>query len=363
MLNGMIVINGVVHPYNFAAKDVLPHAERMVEVVYHHHRMWSGPDYIMPRERFMTDFDLDAFTAANFAESPVDLAVIHALPGQNIVRDEPRMVDRMAALRDRYPGRYLLYGSLMTPNLDEAKVELRRQVEELGIIGVKLYPVFSYRKAPYALRMDDPKVLLPFLEEMLNLGIRNVAVHKAIHIGSVSVDPYRIDDVETPAAMFPELNIQIVHAGVTFLQEACMLLHRFPNVFANLEIPWSYVHVRPRVFAEILGELLYWGSPEQIIYGDGCNLVHPRPALEDFASFQMPDDLVAERGYARLRESDKALILGGNLARLHGFDLAEAYARVRGDALEASKADGLRPPWTGFADAGPQGTVPLAEAG
>jgi predicted TIM-barrel fold metal-dependent hydrolase len=351
MLGDMVVVNGVVHPYNFARENLLPHAERVVDVVYLHHEMWSGPGYTMPRERFFTDFDLDAFTASNFAESPVDLAVIHALPGQNIVRDEPRMVDRMAALRDTHPDRYLLYGTLMTPNLADARVELRRQVEELGIIGIKFYPVFSYQDVRYAMRMDDPEVLMPLLETALDLGIRNVAVHKAIHIGHVPYDPYRIDDIEVPAAAFPDLNIQIVHAGVTFLEETCLLLHRFPNVFANLEIPWSYVHVRPRVFAEMLGEMLYWGTPEQIIYGDGNNLVHPRPALEDFAAFQMPDDLVTERGYRKLTNADKALIVGGNFARLHGIDLDAAYAKIRDDEFDKQKANGYLPPWSGFRDA------------
>lgn len=351
MLSDFVTVNGVVHPYNFAKEKLLPGADRLAKVIYEHHRMWGGPsEYILDEDVFLSDFDLDAFSHALFSESQVDVAIIHSLPGQGIIRDEPVMVDRMARLRDKYANRYYLYGTVMSVELDEAIPHLRQQVNELDIVGIKIYPTIHNHGLAWAMRLDTQDFMFPLVEEMLSLGIHNLAVHKAISIGHSSFDPYRLDDVEAVAARFPEMNFHIVHAGLNFLEETCLLLHRFANVYANLEIPWSFVIDRPGLFAEILGELLYWGSPEQVIYGDGCNLVHPRPALEEFLDFSMPDSLIEERGYLPIGHREKELILGGNIARLHGWDLSVLRASVQHDDFEREKQNMLAPPWSGFAE-------------
>lgn len=351
MLADFVTVDAVVHPYNFAKEKLLPGAERLTKVIYEHHRMWGGPpEFILDEDVYLSDFDLDAFSHALFAESQVDVAVIHALPGQGIIRDEPIMVDRMARLRDKYNNRYFLYGTVMTVELKESIRHLRQQVNELGIVGIKIYPTIHYDGSPWPIRLDTQDFMFPLVEEMLTLGITNLAVHKAISIGHSSFDPYRLDDVEAVAARFPDMNFQVVHAGLNFLEETCLLLHRFPNVYANLEIPWNFVIDRPGLFAEILGELLYWGSPEQIIYGDGCNLVHPRPALEAFRDFSMPDRLIEERGYPQMGHDERQLILGGNIARLHGWKLDALRASVEDDDFEREKRIDLAPPWSGFAE-------------
>jgi hypothetical protein len=48
----------------------------------------------------------------------------------------------------------------------------------------------------------------------------------------------------------------------------------------------------------------------------------PQWALEEFWNFELPRDIVEERGYPQLTEQAKRKNLGGNLARLHGIDPA-----------------------------------------
>jgi len=43
---------------------------------------------------------------------------------------------------------------------------------------------------------------------------------------------------------------------------------------------------------------------------------------------QIPEDLCAGYGYPQLTDQAKRKILGENLLRLHGIDLADAKARV-----------------------------------
>ena len=55
---------------------------------------------------------------------------------------------------------------------------------------------------------------------------------------------------------------------------------------------------------------------------------HPQWALEEFWNFELPRDIVEERGYPPLTEQAKRKILGENLARLHGIDLGAKKAEL-----------------------------------
>ena len=71
-----------------------------------------------------------------------------------------------------------------------------------------------------------------------------------------------------------------------------------------------------------------WCGEDKIIYGSETPLWHPQWALHAFMDFQILWDLCAGYGYPQLTEQAKRKILGENLLRLHGMDLAEAKARV-----------------------------------
>jgi predicted TIM-barrel fold metal-dependent hydrolase len=82
------------------------------------------------------------------------------------------------------------------------------------------------------------------------------------------------------------------------------------------------------MFAEILGKLLFWCGEDKIVYGSEAPIFHPQWALRAFWDFQLPQDLVEGYGYPQLTEQAKKKILGENLLKLHGMDVAEARARL-----------------------------------
>jgi predicted TIM-barrel fold metal-dependent hydrolase len=82
----------------------------------------------------------------------------------------------------------------------------------------------------------------------------------------------------------------------------------------------NFIARQPRVFAETLGKMMWWCGEDKIIYGGESPIWHPQWALEEFWNFELPRDIVEERGYPPLTEQAKRKILGGNLARLHGID-------------------------------------------
>ena len=347
MLGDSLVVDAVVHPYNLAPDNQDPAVRDQLEAVHAYHRMCTGPnpEYALSDDEFYIDFDPDALAHAIFAESQVDLAVIHALPNLGFTTGGVTDPYKMAELRDRYPGRFLLYATVDTPVAGTAIGQLEAQVKELGVDGLKLYPAFFYDGAGHAWRMDGDDFATPLLEAAADLGIRNVAVHKAVPVPPAPLEAFRVTDLDGALERFPEINFHIVHAGVTFLAETSALLARHRNLYANLESTFSYILTRPRVFAETIGTLLNACGPDQLMFGSGANLTHPRLLLDAFEAFEMPDDLVSDRGLPPLTADVRRKILGENALRIHGLDAGAVRAGIEGDGFEEEKSAGFGPPW------------------
>jgi hypothetical protein len=86
-----------------------------------------------------------------------------------------------------------------------------------------------------------------------------------------------------------------------------------------------FIHTRPRYFAQIIGELLYWLDEDRILFGSDYAIWQPKWLVEKFVDFQIPEDLQSELGV--LTTDVKKKILGLNAARLYGLEVpAEAGA-------------------------------------
>ncbi len=342
MIGSSYVINAVVHPFDFSDGNIRSDdvARSFVAGLWNKHNALSGsPAYALRKDEFYSRFPAEAMPGILFEESQMDMAILHALPDLGLFTKALCDIEPLVELRDRHPDRFLLYGTVQPYDLQAAIESLDMQARDYRIDGVKLYPASYYQGRTIGWHMDDPDIALPLFRHIEKLGIRNIAVHKTVPLGRTRVDPFRVEDVEGAALAFPDMNFHIVHAGVAFVEDTAMLLGRFPNVYANLEVTFNYSLCYPRVFAESVGRLLR-EAPDRVVFGDGCTLVHPRPGLEAFARFEMPDDLVDGHGFPKMTEDLRAGVLGANIARAHGLDIA---ALTRTASAAASKE--LREPW------------------
>jgi predicted TIM-barrel fold metal-dependent hydrolase len=204
---------------------------------------------------------------------------------------------------------------------------MERQVGEFGARAFKFYNVrYDYGK-PYPWRMDDPNIAFPIFEKARELGVNLIGVHKGVPLGPQPIEHTQTWDMDGAAANFPDINFVIFHVGLPFLDETCWQLIRYPNLYASIAATINFLVRAPRMFAEILGKLLFWCGEDKIIYGSEAPLFHPQWALRAFMDFQIPEDLCAGYGYPQLTDQAKRKILGENLLRLHGLDVAEARAR------------------------------------
>jgi predicted TIM-barrel fold metal-dependent hydrolase len=263
-------------------------------------------------------------------------------------------------LKRRHPHRIVNYGGVSPLQGRKALDDLDRQFDEWGIAGLKLYPVDVIDGEVRVQRFSDRDLLYPILERCRKLGVKTVAIHKAMPLGSVAMDPFKNGDVDYAAIDFPDLNFEIVHSGFAFLDEASFQVARFPNVYVGLESTAALAVLHPRKLLRILGEFMMMGGAKKLFWSSGASSPHPRPVLEAFARLDMPEDMVEGDGYPPLTPEVKADILGLNYARLHGIDVERAKAAIANDDLSRQRQAGLAPPWSRLST--PSSPDPLALA-
>jgi predicted TIM-barrel fold metal-dependent hydrolase len=345
-LDGAFVLDSVVHGFDSTAANVASRYGRGLIHANHGFQWAMVPDpYRLEPLRYFQAVTADILESLLFLESDIDAAVYHTVPAWGFLRDMSPMGVGLE-LKRRHPDRIFLYGGISPLQGQRALDQLDRQVEEWGIIGLKLYPVDVIDGEVKVMRFDDREVLYPVLERCRHHGVKVVAVHKAMPLGPVQMDPFRNSDVDYAAMDFPDLSFEVVHSGFAFLDEAAFQISRFPNVYVGLESTASLAVRHPRKLARILGEFIMMGGARKLFWSSGASSPHPRPVLEAFGRLEMPIDMIEGDGYPALTSEIKADILGRNYARLHGIDLERIKAATAGDDLSRQRKNGLAKPWS-----------------
>jgi predicted TIM-barrel fold metal-dependent hydrolase len=350
MINGKIVIDAVTHAFDarleLAGLDPGYRYGLMIhEGTFQFQELVFDPPYQLSREEFFQRMPAEALASALFLESATDLAWFHSIPAWGIWPDISPAATGLA-VRDRLPGRMFMYGAVSPLEGPKAIEDLERQAEEWHISGIKLYPADFVDGKLRPWYMNEQELLYPILERCCDLGIKVVAVHKAVPLGNAPTAVFRPDDVDYPAQDFPDLNFEIVHGGFAFLEETALQLARFENVYVNLEATTGLLLRSPARFARIIGELLYWGGASKIVWGTGTTVVHPAPLIEAFEAFTLPTALIDDEGYPQLTDDIRRDIFSNNFARMHNLDMDALLGAVAHDEISQSLKNGRAEPWS-----------------
>ena len=241
-------------------------------------------------------------------------------------------------MAQKHPDRAVFWGSVNPLEGKKALDLMERQVKEYGAKAFKFYNVRYDYGQPFPWRMDDPRIAYPVFEHAQELGVNLIGVHKGVPLGPQPIEHTRTFDMDGAAANFPDINFVIFHVGLPWLDEVLWQIVRYPNLYASIAATVNFISRQPRVFAEMLGKMMWWCGEDKIIYGGESPIWHPQWALEEFWNFELPRDIVEERGYPQLTEQAKRKILGGNLARLHGIDVEAKKAELGVPFLTAAAA-------------------------
>ena len=351
MLDDVFVLDAICHAYSFDPENRIgqPYADGISTGVYQFHRHFAPKgrdDLILDEETFNTRICNAGLTGqVLFAESHTDATIYHELPLYGYFKDGGSPLSVGAEMRRRWPGRVFLYGGI-SPHQPGALERVDQLVEEHEVSGIKLYPHDVVAGELRSIRIDDEKLLFPIFERVQRHGIRTVALHKAIVMGPVPIEPYRPFEVGTAAKAFPDLTFEIVHGGFAFMEETMALLMWHPNITVSTEGTTALLAKAPRKFLEIIGNLMSAGAADRILWAIGGAVVHSRWYEEAFWNLEMPEDLMEGYGFAPLTEEVKRGILGLNAARLLGIDVDAFGGETAGDGCGKPRA--LVEPWSGL---------------
>jgi predicted TIM-barrel fold metal-dependent hydrolase len=80
------------------------------------------------------------------------------------------------------------------------------------------------------------------------------------------------------------------------------------------------MHARPRFFAKVMGELLFWVGEDKMLFGSDYAIWEPKWQVEGLVDWEMPDaDEFSD--YPRWTTESKKKVLGLNAAKLYGVEV------------------------------------------
>ena len=209
MIDDAFVIDAIkhshnLHPSNYAfAKHAKPIAEAVAQGLFSTSPLGTQ----LPQESYQRDWRIEDTAHTTFLESDVDMAVHQVLPIAAF-KDGLDSLEKNVEAQRRWPDRFILYAGVDPMQGQKAMEELERQVEVLRPVGLKLYPHTWVSGEPQGWLMDDPEIAYPFFERSQKLGLKIVAIHKAVPMGPVPLQYYHVEDVDRAALAFPDIGLR-----------------------------------------------------------------------------------------------------------------------------------------------------------
>jgi predicted TIM-barrel fold metal-dependent hydrolase len=174
-----------------------------------------------------------------------------------------------------------------------------------------------------------------------DLGIKNIHVHKGPTIWPLDKDAFDVSDVDHVATDYNgRLNFIVEHTGLPRIEDFCFMATQEPNVYAGLAVVLGgLMHARPRFFAKVMGELLFWVGEDKMLFGSDYAIWEPKWQVEGLVDWEMPDDTELA-DYPRLGVDGKKKILGLNAAKLYGVEVPAEF-QVAGTPAAQDSAVGV----------------------
>ncbi|MCO8269973.1 amidohydrolase [Actinoplanes sp. TRM 88003] len=298
------VVDGHVHFWDGSpANQINRYGEGFVRGLYGFHRRLSPDEHRWTLEEFER-YPEQRLIDDLFEAGPDDVAILQPTGRPDWFVNGFETTEQNGEIAQRHPGRFIVNGRWDPRDGEAGLAELEALHERWQLPGVLVGPA-EWKGISKGWRLSDPWAHR-YLEKCQELGIRNIHVHPTN--GDLA-------DVDDAATAFPGLRFFVEHVGLPRIEDFCWTAAQEPNVYGGLAVALPFLHTRPRYFARIIGELLYWIGENRILFGSNYAVGHPKWLVERFVDFQIPDDLQSE--YGVLTPAIKQKILGLNAAHLY----------------------------------------------
>lgn len=284
---------------------------------------WGSHVGMTPKEQ-RWDFDrfchygVEGAAKDLFEDGYVDVAVMLPTNLHDFFVDGFNTTEQCAAFKRAYPDKVILNGRCDPRDGARGIERLEADHANHKFKGVKLYTAeWNGVSKGYSLKDD---MVAPYMEKCRELGVKNIHIHKGPTIHPLNLDAFDVRDVDYVATAFPDLTFVVDHCGMPRIDDFCWIAGQEPNVVGGLALIPSFIHARPKYFAQMLSDLLFFLGPDRLTFGSDYGITSPKWIVEKFMAFEFPDDLAKEAA-TELTLDVKRKILGLNMARLYDIDV------------------------------------------
>ncbi|MGH8962439.1 MAG: amidohydrolase family protein [Acidimicrobiales bacterium] len=286
---------------------------QFIECFYDYTRNLSPAEYVWDYKKYQKYTEADLMHDV-FEVGYADHAILNSVHLWDFYHNGFDREAESWALRQQHPDKLTMNGTFDPREGEAGLAQLEEDAKRFNLQGVKVYTAAWYGDgSSRGFKMSDPETYR-FLEKCGELGIKNIHVHKGPTIRPLDRDAFDVADIDHCATDFLDLNFIIEHVGLPRLEDFCWIATQETNVYAGLSVVMPFIHTRPRYFAKIIGELLYWIGEDKILFSSDYALWLPNWLVERFVDFQIPEDMTE---YAPLTTNVKKKILGLNAAALY----------------------------------------------
>jgi uncharacterized protein len=283
-----------------------------------------------------------------FADSDTSFACLSGFPS-----DTPALATRqkIREIVDQLSGspRMVIHANVLASNparLDRMEAD------------AKMFPIAAWKIYP-ELQVDPNMGAGPFLERVRATGVKAVAAHRGLNGSGNYLENGSPRDMAVAAKAFSDINFLVYHSGwqsglnedhpFNPMEAAPRGVDRLikaaldngvagKNLYAELGSTWYRLMREPAQAAHVLGKLLKYLGPDNIVWGTDCVLNgNPQEQIVAFRNFQIPVSMQAMYGYPALTPETKRKIFGLNAGRVYGLDLQAMHKKITADDISKIK--------------------------
>jgi len=333
------VVDGHMHYWNAAPDNWVKGAEQYAKgwiECFHAYQGLGPAETHWPLAKFQK-YSEDDLMKDVFADGHVDVAIFQPTYLTEWYAEGFNTTERNAALGEKHPGKFIHNTRWDPRDGDDGLKTLRANVERYGSKGCKLYTA-EWRQGSRGWTLKDAEAYR-YLEACQELGIKNIHVHKGPTIWPLDKDAFDPSDIDHAATDFPGLNFIVEHVGLPRIEDFCFMATQEPNVYAGMAVViGGLMHARPRFFAKVMGELLFWVGEDKMIFGSDYAIWEPKWQVEGFVDWDYPPG-EEYSDYPRVNAATKKKILGLNAAKLYGIEVPVQFRLAPSEGTPAAQDD------------------------
>ena len=302
-----------------------------------HAYMGLGPaDTHWPIEKFQKQTE-ENFVHDVFEQAGTDVGIFQSTYLKSWYTEGFNTLERNSQMVEKYPDKLIANGRFDPREGEAGLKQLEEDAKRYNLKGAKLYTA-EWHNGSRGWSLADEQCK-PFFEKCKELGIKNIHVHKGPTIWPLDKDAFDFQDVDYAATSNPELNFIVEHVGLPRIDDFCFIATQEPNVYAGLAVVLGgLMHARPRFFAKVMGELLFWVGEDKMLFGSDYAIWEPKWQIDGFMNWDFPDDEDFS-DYPRLTQESRRKILGLNAAKLYDIEVPKELQLPAEAGAPAAKED------------------------